>query len=66
MKNVPAQCPKCGSDELRRAHRHGLRDWIRKAVLHRRPYRCLRCNYRFFGYAPGDPQNSGQVSKHAA
>ena len=40
-------CPRCGSEDIRRSHRRGALDWF-LSRMGRTPYRCRACRKRFF------------------
>jgi hypothetical protein len=41
-------CPLCESEQIRRSRRHGILERKILPVLFVRPFRCLRCDLRFF------------------
>jgi hypothetical protein len=45
------KCQSCGSSEIRRSRRRGVREQILLRILSRAPFRCTRCNARFTGYS---------------
>lgn len=49
-KNLrPQICPRCEGRIIRRSHRKNLAEKAR-SLLFIRPYRCVDCHYRFWGY----------------
>jgi len=44
------QCPYCGCYDVARSRRRGFHESF-FLLLRLRPYRCLECRKRFFGYA---------------
>ena len=50
LKNLrPQICPRCEGRIIRRSHRKNLAEKAR-SLLFIRPYRCVDCHYRFWGY----------------
>ncbi|MBI4469350.1 MAG: hypothetical protein HY650_08535 [Acidobacteria bacterium] len=47
------KCHSCGSSEIRRSRRRGVREQVLFRILSRAPFRCTRCNARFTGYSRG-------------
>jgi len=45
----PQICPRCEGGIIRRSHRKNLAEKAR-SLLFLRPYRCVGCHYRFWGY----------------
>jgi len=42
------RCPKCGAFEIERSSRKGLVERVRSLLARQRPYRCLKCEHRFY------------------
>lgn len=42
-------CPNCGSNNVHRSLRWGIIECVFLPILLTRPYRCERCDFRFFG-----------------
>ena len=45
----PRRCPFCGSHHVRRSHTADIFDILLRLVL-MRPFRCLGCDERFYGF----------------
>jgi predicted Zn-ribbon and HTH transcriptional regulator len=41
-------CPLCHSKRIHRSKRKGLMERVILAIIFIRPFRCERCDYRFF------------------
>lgn len=50
-------CQSCGSAQIRRAHREGVRDKLR-SLAGSYPYHCHQCRARFFLYAESLPRST--------
>ena len=46
-------CPGCSEDKAHRSHRGGFKDYV-MAWMNRRPYRCHKCNSRFYAFRDGE------------
>ncbi|HZF05182.1 MAG TPA: hypothetical protein VE932_12710 [Patescibacteria group bacterium] len=42
------RCPKCRAVEIERSARRGLVERIRLLLARQRPYRCVKCEHRFY------------------
>jgi len=42
------RCPKCGAGEIERSARRGPVERIRLLLARQRPYRCVKCEHRFY------------------
>jgi len=42
------RCPKCLAFEIERSSRKGLVERLLLLLAHQRPYRCLKCEHRFY------------------
>ncbi len=42
-------CPNCGSTDVHRSLRWGMVECVFLPILLTRPYRCERCDFRYFG-----------------
>jgi len=42
-------CPNCGSTDVHRSQRWGMVECALLPIVLTRPYRCERCDFRFFG-----------------
>lgn len=47
MNHLPFRCAACGSQSLRRSHRHSIFE-LPKMMTGQFPFRCNECHYRFF------------------
>lgn len=50
--NIKRPCPQCSSNEVFRSHRRGPFEKYFFSVIGLRPYRCIKCESRFYGFAP--------------
>ena len=55
---MQAHCPKCQSNDITRSKRRGWFESVIFTVTHVRAYRCLSCDFSFFG----GPSRTGEVS----
>ncbi len=51
-----SSCPYCGSDDVRRSFRRSFRDYLFACLL-LAPFRCRKCQWRFFGVVRSAPEN---------
>ncbi len=42
------RCPECGAFEIERSSRRGVVERVRLLLARQRPYRCLKCDHRFY------------------
>jgi hypothetical protein len=42
------RCPKCRGFEIERSSRKGLFERVLLLLAQQRPYRCLKCEHRFY------------------
>jgi hypothetical protein len=61
---LPAGCPKCGSDAVKRSHRQGLNERLASLFL-RYPYRCRKCDHRFLLFGTGIGHSSNSKTEHS-
>lgn len=47
------RCPYCGSEEVKRSRRRGFTEILLLPILLRRPFKCVRCLRRFYGFSMG-------------
>src|ERR1035438_7300739 len=64
-------CPECRSRDVRRSVRWGLYETCVLPLILMRPYRCQKCDNRFFGLvfagrAPGEPKRDKEKSPENA
>jgi len=52
---VVMKCPSCGWLEIRRSHRHGLREWSLR-LIGIVPWRCVCCQYRWLARKQSNQQ----------
>ena len=50
--NIKRPCPHCSSKEVFRSHRRGPFEKYVFSLIGLRPYRCIKCESRFYGLAP--------------
>lgn len=48
---MSSNCPECQSQRIHRSKRRGILETSLFAVLFIRPFRCLRCDLRFFRWS---------------
>jgi transposase-like protein len=46
--SVHKTCPRCGSSDIRRSHRHGGFVALMLSIFELIPYRCDACYHRFY------------------
>jgi hypothetical protein len=51
-------CPNCRSGENYRSHRNGLLEKYLLGPFGVRPYRCMNCDVRFYGFSRFDEEAS--------
>jgi hypothetical protein len=51
-------CPQCRSIDTSRSHRRGTVERYVLAIIGVRPFRCLNCDARFYGFARSDEETS--------
>jgi hypothetical protein len=56
-----SQCIYCGAKQNRRSRRRELKERMMWMIL-RAPYRCLRCNDRYYGWYFGPKKNERDYS----
>jgi hypothetical protein len=49
--NIKRPCPHCRSTEAFRSHRRGAFEKYLFSMIGMRPYRCSRCDSRFYAFA---------------
>jgi hypothetical protein len=56
-------CPECGSTKIHLSRRRGIEERIILAMIFVRPFRCLRCDARFYRWSlSANPQASRQAT----
>ena len=56
--NIKRPCPHCTSTEVFRSHRRGPFEKYLFSMIGMRPYRCTKCEVRFYGFAPVNEQDA--------
>ena len=56
--NIKRPCPHCTSTEVFRSHRRGPFEKYLFSMMGMRPYRCTKCEARFYGFAPVNEQDA--------
>ncbi len=54
------QCPLCHSERIHQSRRKGILEKIMLAVLFVRPFRCERCDCRFFRWSLSENPNASR------
>src|ERR1700745_3999541 len=54
--NIRRPCPHCSSTEVFRSHRRGPFEKYLFSIIGMRPYRCIKCDSRFYGFGPATEQ----------
>jgi hypothetical protein len=63
--NIKRPCPHCTSTEVFRSHRRGPFEKYLFRMIGMRPYRCIKYDDRFYGFAPvNEPVNEQNASAH--
>jgi transcriptional regulator NrdR family protein len=55
-------CPNCRSVETSLSHRRGPVEKYFFRVIRVRPYRCLKCDSRFYGFSRAEAQAKHQAA----
>lgn len=63
--SLKRSCPHCRSQETSRSHRRGLIEKYLLPSIRVRPYRCARCDARFYALSQGEEQTSSATTKVA-
>jgi predicted Zn-ribbon and HTH transcriptional regulator len=50
-------CPLCRSKRIHRSKRKGIIEQVILAMIFIKPFRCERCDYRFFRWSPSSSPN---------
>jgi uncharacterized protein len=59
------RCPGCRGEDVERATRHGLLEFVVLPLLGRRRYRCLACDHRFFDRPSNPPRDLSTSWPHS-
>ena len=54
------ECPKCEAHDIRRSQRHGLYEGLVMRMVFFAPFRCQKCQNRFWAFASGHHSHSRQ------
>lgn len=47
-RSTHVHCPGCGSHSITKSRKRGVGDLARSVLTFRRPYRCAKCDMRFW------------------